>query len=195
MLRFTRISQGGILTSIACMTLNNYQYYHLVLPKQIPFHNNHPFNISYPKKRLLGEEGVKDIAKIQEGNNGNKGYCKKIPARSTRGAQSIKYWRDHPEVHREAMCRYQQDHLQVQSAAQSVYDKGNPRMHVGRQAVQWKVKVHSGMEYNPYVSYEANRIIALATKSPNCNHSNVLKWQHQSPGICYSAGTALLPSF
>lgn len=107
-------------------------------------------------------------------------------------ASVARYTENHPEVHRAAVATYQENHPEIHRAAQSRFKQNNPGKRVEKRLLPWKIKVCTGMAYDPNVAYESDSTVSLGTMSHKCN---ALKWKDETPGTCCNAGKVQLPSF
>ncbi|XP_030762655.1 uncharacterized protein LOC115887381 [Sitophilus oryzae] len=141
-----------------------------------------------------------NVIRKKQLQNASKKYLHKFP--SVHRAAVSKYQKNnpnlkvqaHPELHREAVARYQQAHPEVHRAAQSRYEQNNPEIRVKRQRRSWKIKAFSGMIYEIDTDYENDSTVALGSMSNKCRWCNALKWKEETPGMCCSSGKVqLLP--
>ncbi|KMQ85421.1 dna helicase, partial [Lasius niger] len=110
-------------------------------------------------------------------------------------AAVARYQQTHPEVHRTAVSKYQQYHPEVHRAAQSRYDLSNPGRREERRQIPWKVKAHSGMAYDPEVTYETDSTLSLGTMSNKCQYCNALMWKEETSAAKQVVGDGFMPTF
>jgi hypothetical protein len=69
-------------------------------------------------------------------------------------------------MNRSAVARYQRYNPEVGRTARFRYEHTNPRRKVERLALQWRIKVNSGIAYNPDLAYEEDGTIVLGSILP-----------------------------
>ncbi|CAL1684895.1 unnamed protein product [Lasius platythorax] len=117
---------------------------------------------SFPKK-TTGKRRVRytNNKRKKQLKDAARNYARNNPG--VNRAAVARYQQTHPEVHRTAVSKYQQYHPEVHRAAQSRYDLSNPGRREERRQIPWKVKAHSGMAYDPEVTYETDSTLSLGT--------------------------------
>lgn len=150
-------------------------------------------SFSFPKK-TTGKRRVRytNNKRKKQLKDAARNYARNNPG--VNRAAVARYQQTHPEVHRTAVSKYQQYHPEVHRAAQSRYDLSNPGRREERRQIPWKVKAHSGMAYDPEVTYETDSTLSLGTMSNKCQYCNALMWKEETSGMCCSSGKVqLLP--
>jgi hypothetical protein len=100
-----------------------------------------------------------------------------------------------PLVNTFAVARYQRDNPEIGRTARFRYEHTNYRRKVERLALQWRIKVNSGIAYNLDLAYEVDGTIALGSMNHKCKYCNALKLKEETPEMCCNNWKVQLSSF